>query len=304
MFVPITWIGRRRVRMTDGPNNVLTGPVRIRRNAIGDAMPDRDVLLAPDHALYLDGTLYLARQLINRASILREPGMRIAEYWGVQLERHNVVLANNLAIESLLAKSAAAYLPVAGTVERSGNDAQERALADLPAHVSMPLPWLRRWMLAHGHPTPNVPTPQSPAPEPSPPQSSTGTIELASEALTILRGLAGMAADHHVRLQIAAQPQLRLRIGRAAFQTMVTTLLRRAIQVTPGGGVLLSATHQAGFVHIAVLDEATGAPSLANAAELAEMRAATALQGGHLDVNHRSGEGTTVLLRLPAATAQ
>jgi hypothetical protein len=45
LFLPITWIGRRRVATRNGL-------VRVSRNAGGDAMPDRDVVLVPDHALY------------------------------------------------------------------------------------------------------------------------------------------------------------------------------------------------------------------------------------------------------------
>jgi hypothetical protein len=104
LFVPITWIGRRRIATRNGL-------VRVSRNAVGDAMPDRDVVLAPDHALYLEGALYPVGQLVNGATLMWDLVNLSQTLWAVQLERHDVLVADGLAVESLLGPAArAAYV--------------------------------------------------------------------------------------------------------------------------------------------------------------------------------------------------
>lgn len=106
MFAPIAWIGRRGAHHP-------RAMVRVRRDAVGDGMPLRDVILAADHALYIDGVLYPAAQLVNGATLLwdiPEPGPSI---WALRLERHDIVCADGLAVETLLHDTArAAYAEV------------------------------------------------------------------------------------------------------------------------------------------------------------------------------------------------
>lgn len=106
LFAPIAWIGRRRVATRNGL-------VRVGRNAVGDAMPERDVVLAPDHALYLEGALYPVGRLVNGATLMWDLVTVSQTVWAVQLERHDVLVADGLAVESLLdpaARSAYAEL--------------------------------------------------------------------------------------------------------------------------------------------------------------------------------------------------
>lgn len=103
MFAPITWIGRRRVTHQGAL-------VRVRRDAVNDGMPCRDVVLAEDHALYLDGTLYRARQLVNGVTLMWDLPSVSQPVWAIQVERHDVVVADGLAVETLLHPAArAAY---------------------------------------------------------------------------------------------------------------------------------------------------------------------------------------------------
>ena len=94
-FAPITWIGRRGVH---SPQTM----VRVRRDAVGDGMPYRDVVLAADHALYIDGALYPAGRLVNGATLLWDMPESGPSVWALQLERHDIVLADGLAVETLL----------------------------------------------------------------------------------------------------------------------------------------------------------------------------------------------------------
>ena len=75
----VTLAGRERVikriirssfaRLSDGnwPHEVL--PVRIRRNALDAETPKRDLFVSRGHALYIDGLLVRAADLVNGRSI-------------------------------------------------------------------------------------------------------------------------------------------------------------------------------------------------------------------------------------------
>ena len=76
-------------------------PVRISAGAFGPGRPARDLLLSPDHAVWLDGALVPARLLINGAGVRQVERDRVT-YWHVELDRHDVILAEGLPCESFL----------------------------------------------------------------------------------------------------------------------------------------------------------------------------------------------------------
>jgi hypothetical protein len=98
----VIWVGHRRVDLAyhDAPDDVR--PVRIRANAIDNGMPRRDLLVSPDHALFIDGALFIARLLVNGASIVIDTSFRQVTYFHVELDRHAVILAEGLPAESYL----------------------------------------------------------------------------------------------------------------------------------------------------------------------------------------------------------
>jgi hypothetical protein len=99
---PVRWIGRRRIDLTAHPHPETVAPVRIARSAFAEAMPHNDLLLSPDHAVFVDGKLICARQLINGTTIRRETGWTSVEYFHVELDAHAILLAEGLAAESYL----------------------------------------------------------------------------------------------------------------------------------------------------------------------------------------------------------
>jgi hypothetical protein len=98
---PIIWIGHRTVDCRRHPAPRKVWPVRVRRGAFGDSVPCRELRLSPDHAVFIDGALIPVRHLINERSIVQEQCDMVA-YFHVELPRHDVLLAEGLAVESYL----------------------------------------------------------------------------------------------------------------------------------------------------------------------------------------------------------
>ena len=99
---PIRWIGHTKVsRNQPDPLSIL--PIRIRAGALGDALPTCDLLLSPDHAVFIDGTLVQAGALVNGCSILREwNAPKSFTYYHVELEAHALILAEGAPVETFV----------------------------------------------------------------------------------------------------------------------------------------------------------------------------------------------------------
>jgi hypothetical protein len=99
---PVVWVGRRRVNAAahSDPERVL--PIRIRRDAFAAGQPSRDLLVSPDHAIYLDGLLIPAKLLVNGGSIVQDTERSRVVYYHVELSEHSVIYAEDLPAESYL----------------------------------------------------------------------------------------------------------------------------------------------------------------------------------------------------------
>lgn len=99
---PVRWIGRRSVDCRRHPHPMAVLPVRILAGALGPGVPHRDLVVSPDHALYLDGALVPAEALVDGVSIQRDGATRIVRYFHVELDEHDVLFANGAPAESWL----------------------------------------------------------------------------------------------------------------------------------------------------------------------------------------------------------
>jgi uncharacterized repeat protein (TIGR01451 family) len=97
----IRWIGSRRTDCGQHPRPADVRPVRIRNGAFAKNKPLRDLVLSPDHSIYIDKVLIPIRHLINGVSVVQE-AIREITYWHVELVRHDIILAEGLACESYL----------------------------------------------------------------------------------------------------------------------------------------------------------------------------------------------------------
>jgi len=98
---PILWLGQRDIDCHRQPRPRDVWPVRISAGAFGFDTPRRDLFLSPDHSVFVNGVLIPIRYLVNGASIAQEPRERVT-YFHVELDRHDVLLAEGLACESYL----------------------------------------------------------------------------------------------------------------------------------------------------------------------------------------------------------
>lgn len=97
---PVRWVGRRAVDCArhPRPENVL--PVLILPGALGPGTPHRALRVSPDHALYLDGRLVPAGRLVDGLVILQPTSTRRVVYHHVELDAHDVILAEGAPAES------------------------------------------------------------------------------------------------------------------------------------------------------------------------------------------------------------
>ena len=99
---PVNWIGHRRISLTGHPQPETVAPIRIVRDAFADNMPHRDLVVSPDHAVFADGKLICARQLVNGTTIRQERDGRAVHYYHVELDQHAILLAEGLPAESYI----------------------------------------------------------------------------------------------------------------------------------------------------------------------------------------------------------
>ena len=77
-------------------------PVRIRAGAFGDGVPSVDLWTSPGHAVFQEGCLIPIRHLTNGLTIAHV-ALDHFTYWHVALDSHDVIVAEGLEVESLLA---------------------------------------------------------------------------------------------------------------------------------------------------------------------------------------------------------
>jgi len=99
---PVRWVGRRAVDCARHPRPQSVLPVVILPGALGPGVPHRALRVSPDHALYLDGRLVPAGRLVDGQAILQPAGARRVVYHHVELDAHDVILAEGAAAESWL----------------------------------------------------------------------------------------------------------------------------------------------------------------------------------------------------------
>jgi hypothetical protein len=96
---PITWIGVGRVLVTPGRRSAAT-PILVRKGALADNVPHRDLRITKGHSLLLDDVLIPAEFLVNHRSILWDDRAGQVEFYHIELATHDVLQADGAPAES------------------------------------------------------------------------------------------------------------------------------------------------------------------------------------------------------------
>jgi glycosyltransferase involved in cell wall biosynthesis len=98
---PIKWIGRRRYT-APFPENPDLIPVLIAAGALAPKVPRRELRLSPLHAVLIDGFLVPAGALINGRSVRSVTGLTEIQYYHIETEDHDIILAHNTPAETFI----------------------------------------------------------------------------------------------------------------------------------------------------------------------------------------------------------
>jgi hypothetical protein len=97
---PIKWIGRRSYAGEFIAGNRAVLPIMVRAGALAPDIPARDLWVSPRHALFLDGVLVPAEHLLNSQTILQAEAVDQVEYFHLEFEAQEVILAEGTPAES------------------------------------------------------------------------------------------------------------------------------------------------------------------------------------------------------------
>lgn len=109
---PLRWIGSRKLSARDLSQAQNLRPIRIRKDALGDNQPVRDLLVSPQHrvlvrskiALRMFGApevLVAAKQLTGLPGIELAADLAQVEYFHMLFDRHEIVFSDGAATKSL-----------------------------------------------------------------------------------------------------------------------------------------------------------------------------------------------------------
>ena len=120
---PIIWIGTRSYGGRFLASNDAMLPVLIRAGALGEMLPQRDLFVSPDHAMFLGGVLVPAKSLVNGASIVKVQAADQVDYFHLELPSHDVILAEGAASESFVDDDSRALFQNAAECAHAGQPA-------------------------------------------------------------------------------------------------------------------------------------------------------------------------------------
>ncbi len=98
---PVVWIGLRSLNTRSHVAPESIQPVRISAGAFGECLPRRDLWVSPGHNIRCGDVLIPAILLANGATVAQLEVARV-DYFHVELDAHDIVLAEGLAAESYL----------------------------------------------------------------------------------------------------------------------------------------------------------------------------------------------------------
>lgn len=96
----IKWIGRRSYSAHSVARHRTVHPVIIHQDALANGVPSRDLAVSPMHAVNIGGVFYPAIALLNGISISRAVPDCDLDYFHIELDTHETILAEGAPVES------------------------------------------------------------------------------------------------------------------------------------------------------------------------------------------------------------
>jgi len=98
----VKWVGHRTMYASRiSPKNAINAfPICITAGALGHDVPRRDLYVSPGHHMYFDGLLIPAVLLVNGRTITQDFTIRSFEYFHVELDHFDIMLAEGAPAES------------------------------------------------------------------------------------------------------------------------------------------------------------------------------------------------------------
>lgn len=106
----IRWIGSRQLQLIKGKVTPAT-PIRIAENSIGNAKPNRNLVVSQQHRILVDGgatevlfgeaeVLVPAKHLVNQNNITYASDLSSVQYVHIMFDKHQIITSNGLKSES------------------------------------------------------------------------------------------------------------------------------------------------------------------------------------------------------------
>ena len=96
----VRWIGRQNFSAAELKADRARWPVRIAAGALGENLPRRALTVSPGHAVLVDGTLLLAKLMVNGITIAQPAPVADVEYYLIEFARHDCLMAEGAWAES------------------------------------------------------------------------------------------------------------------------------------------------------------------------------------------------------------
>ncbi|AHG62166.1 Hint domain-containing protein [Advenella mimigardefordensis] len=98
----VKWLGHRTLHKSRIPakDAVRAFPILFKKDAIASNVPHRDLTLSPGHHVSFNGTLVPAMMLVNGQTIVQQFDTQKFEYFHVELEQFDIMLAEGVPAES------------------------------------------------------------------------------------------------------------------------------------------------------------------------------------------------------------